>query len=127
MVPDQHPIPKEALPPGWGPAECCEDYLAYRHTRPPIELTADRRAAESHPGLGLCHCWVLQYRHSLGEHSITESIGCVSTRHAAAEGLLECMSLVNERVEDLSDPIEMQTVLKGVVLVDIVPDEQSMS
>lgn len=127
MVPDQHPIPREALPPGWGPAECCEDHLAYRHARPPIELTANRTAAESHPGLGLCHCWELQYRYSLGERSITESIGSVSTRRAAVEGLLECMTRVNERVEDPFDPIETQAVLEGIALADAVPDEQSKS
>lgn len=123
MSPDRSPIPREALPPGWGPAECCDGHLAYRRARPPIELSAERTAADrSHPGLGLCHCWELQYRYSLGDLSITDSIGRVSTRSAAINGLLECMTRVHERVESLSDPLEVRATLEGVVLADAVPD-----
>lgn len=123
MYSDQHPIPLEALPPEWGPVECCDGYLAYRHTRLPIELIADRTPADgSHPGLGLGYCWDLQYRYSLEDRSITEIVGRVSTRQAAVDGLLECMSRVSDSVENPSDPVEILGILEGVGLTDSVPD-----
>jgi hypothetical protein len=123
MSSDQHPIPREALPPGWGPVECCDGYLAYRRTRPPIELVADRTAADgSHPGLGLSHCWELQYRYALEDRTITEAIGRVSTRRAAIDGILECMSRVCDRVEDSDGPAEVRNVLESVTLGDFVPE-----
>ncbi|WP_306054920.1 hypothetical protein [Natronococcus wangiae] len=126
MYSDQHPIPREALPPGWGLVERCDGYLAYRHARLPIELVADRTPADgSHPGLGLGRYWELTYRYSLEDRSITESIGRVSTRQAAVKGILECMSRVHDRVENPSDPVEIQGVLEGVVLSDYVPDDRS--
>ncbi|WP_247003588.1 hypothetical protein [Halosolutus gelatinilyticus] len=122
MNPDQPPIPQEALPPGWGPAELCGDCFAYRHSRLAIELLADRTAADgSHPRLGLNRYWELRYRYSLSDRSITESIGHVSTRHAAVDGLLECMRRVHEFVEEPTDPVEVRNVLENVSLADFVP------
>ncbi|WP_293029221.1 hypothetical protein [Natronococcus sp.] len=123
MSSDQHPVPPEALPPGWGPVECCRGYLAYRHARPPIELIADRTTADSfHPGLGLSHCWELQYQYALDDRAITERIGRVPTRRAAVEGLLECMSRLHDRLENRTDPLEIRNVLNGVSLGDAIPD-----
>ena len=122
MSSDQHPVPPEALPPGWGPVECCRDYLAYRHARPPIELIADRTTADSfHPGLGLSHCWELRYQYALEDRAITECIGRVSTRGAAVDGLLECMSRLHDRLENRTDPFEIRNVLADVSLADAVP------
>lgn len=123
MFPDQPPIPREALPPGWGPKDCCDGRFAYRHSRPPIELIADRTAADrAHPGLGLCRYWELRYRYFLTDRAITGSIGRVSTRRAAVEGVLECMERVHETVAEVDDPLAVRDVLEGVSLSDLVPD-----
>lgn len=123
MSSDQHPVPLEALPPGWGPVECCRDRLAYRRARPPIELVADRTPADcSHPGLGLGFCWELQYQCLFEDREVTERIGRVSTRHAAVEGLLECMSRLHGRLENRADPAEIRAALADVSLAGAVPD-----
>ncbi len=123
MPTDQPPIPHEALPPGWGPAEVRDEHVAYRHRQPQIELVAERTEAnQSHPALGLCRCWELRYRHPIGELSITKSIGHVSTRRAAFEGLLESMNRIHEFVDDLHDPLEVRAALESVSLDSVVPD-----
>ncbi len=122
MSVDYYPIPHEALPPGWGPAECRDDNMAYRHSTFSLTLVADRTTPDrSHPGLGLCHCWELRYQYALGNQSVDEPIGRVSTRSAAIDGLLECMHRIHDAA-DPSDPIETQAVLDRVSLADVVPD-----
>lgn len=119
---DHHPIPLEALPPGWGPADNDDGYVAYRRPRPGIELIASRTEADrSHPSLGLGCYWELRYRLPVGEVSVTDTIGHVSTRSAALEGLLQCMHRVHERVEE-PDPVAVEAVLEDVSLGSAVPD-----
>ncbi|SDK99589.1 hypothetical protein [Natronorubrum texcoconense] len=126
MSPDNPPIPREKLPPGWGAVMFCDGQFAYRHRQPPIELVADRTAANrSHPGLGLSRCWELRYQYSLGDRTIAESIGRVSTRRAAVEGVLQCMHHIHESVDELGGPIEVQEILDRVRFSDVVPDGQS--
>lgn len=126
MPPDQPPIPREALPPGWGPIDCCDGCIEYRHGQPPIELVADRTSADcSHPGLGLCRYWELRYRFSLGDWTVSESIGRVSNRQAAVEGLLECMHSIHETTDELPDPIEVRSALERVQFSDYVPEGPS--
>lgn len=128
MAPDQPPIPNEALPPGWGPADCCDGRFVYRSSQPPIKLIADRTAADrAHPGLGLCRYWELRYRYFLADRAITEPIGHVSTRRAAVEGLLECMQRINRTVSNVDGPVEVGDVLDRVSLSDFVPDGLSRS
>ncbi|RQG93980.1 hypothetical protein EA473_12935 [Natrarchaeobius chitinivorans] len=123
MMADNHPIRREELPPGWGPSELRDDRFAYRHSRPPITLVASATsAARSLPGLGLCRCWKLHYRYSLGDRTIRETIGHVSSRRAAVEGLLECMHCVHRTVGDVEDPIEVQRVLDRVSLSCFLPE-----
>ncbi len=123
MPTDHTPIPREALPPGWGPAEVRDDHLAYRRTQPPLELIAQLTEADhSHPCLGISRCWELRYRHPVTEPPITESIGRVTTRSAALEGLLECMTRIHERVEEPRDPSETRAILEGVSLAGFVPN-----
>ena len=123
MSPDQQPIPREALPPGWGPSELREGRFGYRRSRPPIELLADRTAADrSHPALGLERCWELRCRYSLGDRAITEALGRVSTRRAAVDGLLECMHRVHEVVDEPTDPREVLSALDDVSFSDFVPE-----
>lgn len=125
MSPDS-PIPHEALPPGWGPAHCCEGRFEYRRRQPPVELVADRTAADrTHPGLGLGSCWELRYRFTLADRTIVESIGHVSTRRAAIEGLLECMHAIYDAVDEAADPIEVRAALERVRFSDFVPDGPS--
>lgn len=126
MSTDHDAIPREALPPGWGPAEVRDDRLAYRRRRPPIEVIAALADADrTHPGLGLGRCWELRYRHPAAEPPATASIGRVSTRSAALEGLLECMNRLQEAAEEPRDPIEVRTVLEDVSLADFVPGRPS--
>ena len=126
MSPDGPPIPREELPPGWGAVTFCDGQFAYRHRQAPVELVADRTAAtRSHPGLGLSRCWELRYQYSLGDQSIAESIGHVSTRRAAVEGVLQCMHHIHESVDELCGPVEIQDVLDRVRFSDVVPDGQS--
>ncbi|WP_408959945.1 hypothetical protein [Natrinema sp. 74] len=123
MAVDQDPIPREALPPRWGLAEYCGDRLVYRHNRPSIELIADSTLADrSHPGLGLCRCWELRYRYFVTDQTVTQSIGRVSTRRAAVDGLLECMRRIHDTVSAADGPIEVGEVLNGVSLRDLVPE-----
>ena len=123
MDPDQPPIPREALPPGWGPTELCDGRIAYRCRRVPIELVADRTTANRcHPSLGLECCWELRCRYSLGDRSVVDAIGRVSTRRAAIEGLHECMQRVHESIEEPTGPVEVISALEDVSLSDYVPD-----
>jgi hypothetical protein len=125
---DHHPIPPEALPPGWGPVECDSTTFAYRRTRPPIELIATRTdAGGSHPGLGLTQCWELRYRYAIGERLVTESIGRVPTRHGAIEGLLDCMSCLHDAVEELADPVSVEAALERVSLTHCLPGSQRLT
>lgn len=122
MFTDQPPIPLEAVPPGWGPANCRDGRVEYRTDQPPIVLVADRTAADrSHPGLGLCHCWELRYRFSLGDRTVIEPVGRVSTRRAALEGLLECMHSINEVGDDLDDCVAVESALERVGFSDVIP------
>ncbi|WP_207586519.1 hypothetical protein [Halomontanus rarus] len=126
MPPDQNPIPRDELPPAWGLADHCDEYVEYRRNRPSIELIAAQTDADhSHPVLGLERCWELRYRYPIGEVPVSDSVGRVSTRHAALSGLLECMHRIHNRVEDLHDPLEIQAVLDGVSLGNVVPDGTS--
>ncbi|QFU82091.1 hypothetical protein [Natronorubrum aibiense] len=126
MSPDYLPIPREELPPGWGPADCCDGTFAYRHGQPPIELVADRTSADqTHPGLGLSHCWELRYRYFFTDRTVSESIGRVSTRQAAIEGLLECMHTVHESVDEPTDHAEVRDALEGIRFSDVIPDNLS--
>ena len=123
MYTDQRPIPTEAVPPGWGATELREGRFAYRYSRPPIELVADRTLADGcHPGLGLSCYWELRYRYSLGEQPITETIGRVSTRQAAIDGVLECMRRIHDTAESVDNPFDVSTVLERVSLSDLVPN-----
>lgn len=122
MSPDRSPIPREALPPGWGPARCREGQFEYRRRQPPVELVADRTAVDrSLPGLGLGGCWELRYRYFLGDRRIVESIGHVSTRRAAIDGLLECMHAIHDTVDETADPIDVRAALERVRFSDVVP------
>ncbi len=126
MCPDQHPIPREALPPGWGLSERCDDCIVYRHRSLPLELIADRTVpTHSHPGLGLSCCWELKHRYLFGDRSIVEQVGCVSTRRAAVDGLRECMHRLHDAVDEPTDPIEVQAVLDRVSLADVIPERLS--
>ncbi|TMT85201.1 hypothetical protein E2L06_00705 [Haloterrigena sp. H1] len=123
MVTTQDPIPPEALPPGWGPAEFGDDRFVYRHNNPPIELVADSTSAEqSHPGLGLCRCWALRYRIFLTDSAITRLIAHVSTRRAALDGLLECMHRIHEAAEAADGPVAVEAILDSVNLSELVPN-----
>ncbi|QLG49695.1 hypothetical protein [Natrinema halophilum] len=122
MTVDQDPIPREALPPRWGPVECQDDRFVYRHNRPSIELIADCTLADrSHPGLGLCRCWELQYRYFMTDRTISQSIGRVSTRQAAIDGLLECMQRIHDTVSAADGPLKVEEVVDSVPLSDLIP------
>ncbi|WP_254521868.1 hypothetical protein [Natrinema caseinilyticum] len=128
MAVDQAPIPREALPPRWGLAEHGDDRFIYRHSNPPIELIADSTVADrSHPGLGLCRCWELRYRYFMVDRAITRSIGRVSTRRAAVDGLLECMRRIHDTVSAVDGPSKVDDVLDSVRLSDLVPQGLSHS
>jgi hypothetical protein len=88
-----------------------------------MELIADCTGADrSHPGLGLSRCWEHQYRNFLTHRAITRSIGRVSTRRAAVDGLLECMRRIHETVSTADDPLEAGAALEDVSLAALVPD-----
>ncbi|ELY46322.1 hypothetical protein [Natronorubrum sulfidifaciens] len=124
MSPDHPPIPRDKLPPGWGPADCCDDQFVYRHRQPAIELVADRTSADrSHPGLGLGRCWELRYRYALTDWTITEAIGRVSTRRAAVTGILECMHRIHDSIDEPADHGEVRDVLERVRFSDVIPDD----
>ncbi|MFP8956574.1 hypothetical protein ACLI4Y_07585 [Natrialbaceae archaeon A-CW3] len=124
---DHHPIPHEALPPGWGPAVVGEDELVYRRRQPPVELIAqDGHAEQAHPSLGIGRCWKLQYRHQIGELSVTETIGHVSTREGAITGLLECMTHLHEHLGQRADPIEIQSAIDDLSLPASLPEGRDM-
>ena len=123
MTLDHHPIPQEALPPGWGPVDVRDERLVYRQRQPPLELIAERDIPDrAHPSLGIGRCWELQCRHRIGELSITEQIGHVPTKRGAIDGLLDCMHTLTDRLEASYGPIELQSVLDDVSLRDAVPD-----
>ena len=119
------PIPREALPPGWGPAEIDDGTLVYRHNGPGVELVADQTEAEqAHPGLGIGRYWELEFRYAVGEQSACKPIANVSTRRAALEGMLECMHRIHERVDDPETPQEVCAVLEDVSLGNVVPGRE---
>lgn len=119
---DHHPIPHEALPPGWGPATVSDGRFVYRRHEPFLEVLAEQTDGDqANPRLGLGRCWKLQLRHQIGELEVTESIGHVSTKRAALEGLLECMHQIHDTVETPDDPIAVQAALDEIDLGDTVP------
>lgn len=123
MVTDQEPIPTEALPPGWGPADNGAKRIAYRHSRPRIELSAAlTEGAQFHPSLGIERCWELRYECDIGELPVRDSICRVATRTAAIEGLLECMERVQDVARGAASPMDVEAALKGVRFGDVVPD-----
>ena len=125
MSPDQPPIPREALPPGWGLTEHRDGRFGYRRRTPPIELVADRTPANRcHPTLGLNSCWELRCRYRLGDRSVSDVIGCVTTRQAAIDGLLECMRSIHA-ADGVSGPVEVLSVLKDISFSDLVPDRRT--
>lgn len=126
MTTDSRLLPPDVLPPGWSESRLRDGLVAYRYSRPPLELVADRTTADRcHPGLGLGRCWELRYRYPIGDQPVSESIGRVSTRSAAADGLLECMRHVHERVESADDPVAVGQVLERVSLSSLVPDSST--
>ncbi|AHF98319.1 hypothetical protein HALLA_04940 [Halostagnicola larsenii XH-48] len=122
----QRSLPREELPPNWGPLEHSDDRIAYRHSSPPLTLIAVCVSADrSHPSLGLSRYWEIRYRYSIGECTTTEVLGRVTTYDAALEGLLECMIRVHDTVESPDSPLDLCTVLGSVSLPASVPDEPS--
>lgn len=119
---DQHPIPREALPPGWGPVELGEKRFVYRRSTPPIELVAVCTTAETHPALGIGRCWELRYRYAVGEHTATESLGQVSTKRAAADALVDYMKRIRDAVDPNADPVDVRATLDCVSLSDPIPE-----
>lgn len=122
---DQHPLPREALPPGWGPSECGDCQFVYHYRQPPIELAAERTGGRCPPSLGLDCCWELRCRCAVDDRSLSHVIGHVSNRLAAANGLLECMRSIHRTVDESSDPLEVLSVLTDVPLSDTVPNGPS--
>lgn len=123
MVTDQEPIPPEALPPGWGPADNGAKRIAYRHSRPHLELSAAlTEGAQFHPSLGIERCWELRYEYDIGELAVGDSICHVSTRHAAVDGLLKCMDRVRRVIKGASSPMDVEAALDSVRFGDVVPD-----
>ncbi len=127
MPPDQPPIPPQALPPGWGPADLEDERFGYRCREPPVTLIADRKpATRCHPSLGIEGCWELCSRYALGDRTVEAVVGRVSTRTAAVEGLLACMHTIHDDVEEPTDPVDIRTVLEDVPLADVVPEDTSI-
>lgn len=122
----QRSLPRDELPPNWGPLEHTEDRIAYRHSTPPLTLYAVCVSADqSHPSLGLSRCWEIRYRYSIGECTTTEVLGRVTTCNAALEGLLECMTHVYDTVESPDSPLDICAALGSVSLPASLPDESS--
>lgn len=122
----QRSLPREELPPNWGPLEHSDDRIAYRHSSPPLTLFAVCVSADrSHPSLGLSRCWEIRYRYSIGECTTTEMLGRVTTCNAALEGLSECMSHVYNTVESPESPLDICAELESVSLPGLVPDESA--
>lgn len=123
MIPDQEPIPREDVPPGWRPAVNDGGRIAYRRHDPPLELEVVlTEPNRSHPALGLGRCWELRFRHLVGEHPVTKRIGRVTTREAALDGLRRAMECIHRLVDDPSDPVSVQNVLERIPLDAHVPE-----
>ena len=118
----QQPIPPEALPPGWGPVEACDDAFVYRHSPSSVEVHAVRDADNAHPVLGPISHWEVGYRYSIGELPIDSTVGRVSVRSAALEAALECMRRIHENLDYPFDPIEIEDLLESVSIGDRVPE-----
>jgi len=125
MRADHHPIPHEALPPGWGPAVVDRDHLRYRRRQPKLELHARQTAPDqSHPGLGIGRCWRLEYCHHVGELPVTETIAHLPTKRAAIRGLLSAMHCIHEAVDQPDDPLSVQAALENVSLEHRLPESR---
>ncbi len=123
MQADQHPIPPESLPPGWGLADVDADRLVYRRRSPALELLGEQTGHDqAHPGLGIGRCWAVKYRLQVGELPVCETVDHVPTRRAAVRGLLACMHHIHECVEDASDPLGVQAALEDLDLVGCLPE-----
>lgn len=126
MSHDRSPIPRDALPAGWGPDEVCDDFVSYCRRRPAIELIARQTEADRpYLVLGLSCCWELRYRHFVGEAPASGIIGRVSTRTAVQRGLLTCMRRINDYVEDAEGVFGVELALETVSLERAVPDGES--
>ncbi|MFP8954798.1 hypothetical protein ACLI4Z_17805 [Natrialbaceae archaeon A-arb3/5] len=124
MLPDYHPIPQKALPPGWEPDELRSERFVYRHTAFAVALIADATTADrTHPGLGISRCWKVCYRHSLGDQPVTKLLGHVPTRQSAVDGLLECMRRVHETDGCDDDPAIIPQIFESVSLPQKIPEK----
>ncbi|WP_459887332.1 hypothetical protein [Halostagnicola bangensis] len=122
----QRSLPREELPPNWGPVETSDDRISYRHSRSSATLFAARVSAHSsHPSLGLSRCWEIRYRYSVGECSATERLGSVTTRSAALDALLECMHHVYDSVDSSDSPLDIRAALESVSLSALIPEDSS--
>ncbi len=127
MTLTQRSLPREELPPNWGPLESSDDRIAYRRSQPPVTLFAVRVPADrSHPSLGLSRYWEIRCRYSVGECSSNELIGSVTTRGAALEALLECMDHVYDSLDSPESPLDIRSALESVSLPALIPGEPSM-
>lgn len=128
MPADNAPLPQEQLLPDWGPVDVAADRISYQHYRLSIELIAERAPADHiHPSLGLGQSWVLEYRRQIGDLVTSGSIGRVSTRQAALDGLLACMHRLHDSSTEIppTDPIDLQSVLERVSLDTLIHPQTS--
>ena len=133
---DAGPIPTGALPRGWVSAGEFE----FEHPTAGIVVWADRRPDEVGAGTtGAPSTWRVRYERQVGEATERQTVGVVTTRDAAVDGLLSCMRRVSDGPDTHADGggtaasgasapddtrwVSLSTLADGVSLRDAVPSE----
>ena len=113
----------------------------FEHPTAGIAVCADRRPDEVGAGTtGAPSTWRVRYERRMGEVTERRTVGVVTTRDAAVDGLLSCMRRVSDGLDTHADGgggtvasgasapdgarwVSLSTLADGVSLRDAVPSE----
>ena len=132
---DAGPIRTGELPKGWVSAG---DGFEFEHPAAGLTVCADRRPGDADAEMaGAPGPWRVWYERWVGEATERRTVGCVTTRDAAVNGLLACMRRVSDSPATHADGggsaasraaasddcrwISLSTLADGVSLRDAVP------
>lgn len=120
------PLPEEIYPPeGWSCREAREERVSFARDGDRVVVAADRTTDSPQPSLDCPYAWVLTYRQRTGVAIMGGSVGFVTTKDAAIEGLFTCMRQVNAALDRSGIDIDLHTVLDRINLRDEIPSAGS--
>lgn len=115
------PLPEDMyLPGGWSCRGVAEGELSFARDGDRFVVEAERTSAGPCPEFDCPYAWSLTYQQRTGIAVVGGSIGFVTTREAAIEGLIACMRHINTALGAGPD-VDLRATLEDVDLRDEVP------